>query len=178
VLHESRQLTTRRKKWRLVRAYLARRPVWCAWQVTYRCNFRCHICSYWQEPHTPAEELTVEQFARGAENLARGGSMLLILAGGEPLLRADLPDIVAALARRHFPFLTTNGWRVSADRARALWDAGLWGVSISIDYPDARRHDDRIAGMSAGLVNGSIRREHVHNLPPPSERPDRELHSR
>jgi MoaA/NifB/PqqE/SkfB family radical SAM enzyme len=141
VPYESRQLTTRRKKWRLVRAYLARRPVWCAWQVTYRCNFRCRICSYWQEPHTPAEELTVAQFARGADNLACGGSMLVNLAGGEPLLRADLPDIVAALARQHFPFLTTNGWRVSHDQARALWDAGLWGVSVSIDYPDAARHD-------------------------------------
>ena len=134
-------LLTREKKSRLVRAYLARCPVWCAWQVTYRCNYRCRICSYWKEPHTAAEELTVRQFARGAANLARTGSMLINLAGGEPLLRPDLAEIVAVLARRHFPFLTTNGWGVTAERARELGDAGLWGVSVSIDYPDAARHD-------------------------------------
>jgi MoaA/NifB/PqqE/SkfB family radical SAM enzyme len=134
-------LTARRKKLGLLRAYLSGRPVWCAWQVTYRCNFRCRICSYWQEPHAADEELSVDQFARGAANLARGGSMLINLAGGEPLLRQDLAEIVAVISRRHFVFLTTNGWHVAAERARELWQSGLWGVSISIDYPDADRHD-------------------------------------
>jgi MoaA/NifB/PqqE/SkfB family radical SAM enzyme len=140
-MNVTKPLTTLGKKLRLVRAYAARRPVWCAWQVTYRCNFRCRICSYWKESHSPAEELTVDEFQRGADNLARNGSMLINLAGGEPLLRPDLDGIVAALARRHFPFLTTNGWHVTADRARSLWAAGLWGVSVSIDYPEAARHD-------------------------------------
>ena len=139
----AKPLTARAKKLSLVRAYLARSPVWCAWQVTYRCNFRCRICHYWQEQHSPSEELSVEDFARGAENLARAGSMLINLAGGEPMLRPDLAKIVEALARRHFPFLTTNGWRATHDRARELWLAGLWGISISIDYPDARRHDEQ-----------------------------------
>jgi len=137
----SAQLSTAEKKTRLLRAYFARRPVWCAWQVTYRCNFRCRICPYWKEPHSRDEELSADQFCRGAENLARSGSLLVNLAGGEPLLRADLPEIVAAIARFHFPFLTTNGWRLPAETARRLWHAGLWGASVSIDYPDAARHD-------------------------------------
>ena len=130
-----------RKKARLVRAYLSGRPVWCAWQVTYRCNFRCRICSYWREPHSAREELTVGEFERGARNLARVGSLLVNLAGGEPMLRSDLPDVVAALARWHFPLLTTNGWRVRPEQARALWEAGLWGVSVSVDYAEAASHD-------------------------------------
>jgi len=134
-------LAASEKKARLLRAYFARRPVWCAWQVTYRCNFRCRICSYWKEPHSRDEELSVTDFARGAANLARSGSLLVNLAGGEPLLRADLPEIVAAVARFHFPLLTTNGWRLQAETARHLWLAGLWGASVSIDYPDAARHD-------------------------------------
>jgi MoaA/NifB/PqqE/SkfB family radical SAM enzyme len=135
--------STAEKKARLVRAYVARRPVWCAWQVTYRCNFRCRICTYWRESHSPDEELSVDQFRRGAENLARSGSLLVNLAGGEPLLRADLAEIVSRIARFHFPFLTTNGWHLRPERARELWQAGLWGASVSIDYPDAQRHDSQ-----------------------------------
>jgi len=150
-MSQATPLTTGRKKGRLVRAFLAGRPIWCAWQVTYRCNFQCRICSYWKEPHTAAEELSVAEFERGSENLARNGSMLVNLAGGEPLLRQDLDAVVEALARRHFPFLTTNGWGVTADRARALWKAGLWGVSISIDYADALRHDAQ-RGRSGALA--------------------------
>ena len=136
-------LTTREKKWRLVRAYLSRRPVWCAWQVTYRCHFRCRICHYWKEPHAASEELSVNEFERGAANLARLGSLLINHAGGEPLLRKDLPQIVRAIAHWHFPMLTTNGWHVSAAQARDLWRAGLWGVSVSLDYADPRRHDEQ-----------------------------------
>ena len=140
---ESIKLSPRQKKIRLVRAYLARAPVWCAWQVTYRCNFRCRICNYWKEPHSAAEELSIQDFERGAANLACGGSRLVNLAGGEPLLRPDLGEIVEVLARQHFPFLTTNGWHVSTERASRLWQAGLWGVSVSVDYPDAVRHDEQ-----------------------------------
>ena len=148
-------LTSGEKKTRLVRAYLARRPVWCAWQVTYRCNFRCRICSYWKESHAAAEELSAAEFDRGARNLARSGSMLVNLAGGEPLLREDLAEVVAAVARWHFPFLTTNGWRADAARARDLWEAGLWGVSVSIDYADAPRHDAQRG--QAGALAEAIR---------------------
>jgi len=140
-MNATRALTNVEKKARLVRAYTGRHPVWCAWQVTYRCNFRCRICSYWKESHSPDEELSVRQFERGASNLARCGSLLVNLAGGEPMLRSDIAQVVEAVARWHFPFLTTNGWRIRPDRARRLWNAGLWGVSISIDYPDAARHD-------------------------------------
>ena len=141
--HATDSLSAGRRKARLIRAYLARRPIWCAWQVTYRCNFRCRICSYWRESHSPEEELTVEQFERGAANLARGGSLIINLAGGEPMLRPDLAGIVRALARWHFPLLTTNGWRLDPARARELWEVGLWGASISVDYADARHDGQR-----------------------------------
>ncbi|MBN2210266.1 MAG: radical SAM protein [Sedimentisphaerales bacterium] len=129
------------KKWRLLRAYCSARPVWCAWQVTYRCNFRCGFCHYWKDPMGVMPEQTVEQFEAGARKLARWGTLLVSLAGGEPLLRMDLPEIVRAVGRWHFPFITTNGWRVTPDLAEELFEAGLWGASISIDYADPDRHD-------------------------------------
>jgi MoaA/NifB/PqqE/SkfB family radical SAM enzyme len=129
------------KKWRLFRAWASGSPVWCAWQVTYRCNFRCRFCHYWCDPMGQAAEPTVADCRAGARKLAAYGTLLVSVAGGEPLLRTDLPDIVAAIGRYHFPFVTTNGWLVTPGVARDLMQAGLWGVSVSIDYADADRHD-------------------------------------
>ena len=130
-----------KKKWRLFRAWASRHPVWCAWQVTYRCNFRCRFCGYWHDPMGHLPERPVSDYALGSRKLARWGSLLISLAGGEPLLRHDLPEIAAEVARYHFPFVTTNGWLATPDVARDLMSAGLWGVSISIDYADPARHD-------------------------------------
>src|SRR5262249_47321939 len=75
--------------------------------------------------------------ARELEGL---GTCLVSIEGGEPFVRPDLVDIVRAFARDHLTVLYTNGWHVTAENARALFDAGLTQVGVSIDYPDAR-HD-------------------------------------
>ena len=129
------------KKARLFRAWASRHPIWCAWQVTYRCNFRCRFCGYWHDPMGQLPEPTVEEYRVGTRKLAQWGSMLVSLAGGEPMLRPDLPDIVNTIAEFHLPFVTTNGFMVTEELARDLFAAGLWGVSISIDYATAARHD-------------------------------------
>jgi MoaA/NifB/PqqE/SkfB family radical SAM enzyme len=131
------------KKVRLFRTWASRHPVWCAWQVTYRCNFRCRFCGYWHDPMGLREEPSVSDIAAGAQKLASFGTLLISLAGGEPMLRTDLPEIVRAVGRHHFPFVTTNGWFVTPDSARELMSAGAWGVSVSIDYADPARHDAR-----------------------------------
>ncbi len=133
--------TPQQKKWRLLRTYLARKPLWTAWQVTYRCNFRCRFCSYWHDEMGNLPEQTVEQFYAGARKLARWGSLLISLAGGEPLLRDDIVDIVKAINPWHFPFITTNGYLTTPNLAKELFAAGLWGVSVSIDYAEADLHD-------------------------------------
>ena len=140
------------KKWRLFRAWAAGDPVWCAWQVTYRCNFRCRFCGYWHDPLGQAAEPTVADYAAGARKLASMGTLLVSLAGGEPLLRTDLPEIIREVGRWHFPFVTTNGWFVTPAVARDIMQAGAWGVSVSIDYADPARHDAR-RGMQGAWAN-------------------------
>ncbi len=131
------------KKWRMFRAWVGGYPLWCGWQVTYRCNFRCRFCHYWADPMGSAPEPTLEDYALGARKLAGFGTMMISLAGGEPLLRPDLPEIVSEIAKYHFPFVTTNGWLVTRDTAQQLMEAGVWGVSVSIDYAHPRQHDKR-----------------------------------
>ena len=129
------------KRLRIAAEYFTRRPLWCAWQVTYRCNFRCDFCGYWKLRTSVAEEAPVEMLAEGAERLGRLGTLFVSLAGGEPLLRTDIVEIVEAFAHRHVPFITTNGWLVTKDLARDLFRAGLFGASVSVDYASADRHD-------------------------------------
>jgi MoaA/NifB/PqqE/SkfB family radical SAM enzyme len=129
------------KKRRLLTAFLLRRPVWVTWQVTYNCNYRCSFCTYWQNDFQPHEESSLEDFAIGCRKLSEMGSLIVSLAGGEPLLRRDLHHIVRIVAQDHFPYLTTSGSGVTTKRARQLWEAGLWGVSVSIDYADPEKHN-------------------------------------
>ncbi|HOW18174.1 MAG TPA: hypothetical protein PLC79_03980, partial [Phycisphaerae bacterium] len=70
-------ITSSGKKWRLFRAWAGRHPVWCAWQVTYRCNFRCAFCHYWRDPMGALPEQTVDDFRAGSRRLASFGSLLI-----------------------------------------------------------------------------------------------------
>jgi MoaA/NifB/PqqE/SkfB family radical SAM enzyme len=56
------------------------------------------------------------------------------------MLRSDLHEIVKIISYKHFPFMVTSGAGMTPKRARQLWEAGLWGVSVSIDYADPEKH--------------------------------------
>jgi GTP 3',8-cyclase len=105
--------------------------------VTDRCNIRCFYCmpdeSIRFKPRN--ELLTFEEMERFVRVVAAMGVNKLRLTGGEPLVRADLPKLVARLAAIegiHDIALTTNGILLE-EQAQALKDAGLTRVNISLD---------------------------------------------
>jgi cyclic pyranopterin phosphate synthase len=112
--------------------------------VTDRCNFRCTYCMP-REVFGPGFEflprsalLTFEEIARLARLFTAEGVTKLRLTGGEPLLRRDLPDLVALLAAIEGMkdlTLTTNG-SLLATHAQALADAGLQRITVSLDSLD------------------------------------------
>lgn len=127
---------------RLGWGFLRGRFVHCNLQVTYRCNFRCQICDFWKTAHDPAQELTLDDVRVIGRKLNRLGTLIVSLAGGEPLVRTDLEEIITLLnAAGHFPILITNGWYVDAARAQSLLQAGLQEISVSVDYRDPAKHD-------------------------------------
>ncbi len=117
------------------------RPFQVLLQVTNRCNLTCPFCGFWANGVPPGKELSLEEFRSLEERLSRAGCFLVSIEGGEPLLRDDLLEIVRIFARRHIPLLYTNGWYMSPELARALFDAGLVQAGVSIDFPDPARHD-------------------------------------
>jgi len=107
--------------------------------VTDRCNFRCRYCmprERFGKDHAflpRAELLTFEELARVVA-LLKGALRKVRLTGGEPLLRKDLPELVALLqANAQLPVaLTTNGVLLPK-LAAALAQAGLERLTVSLD---------------------------------------------
>jgi cyclic pyranopterin phosphate synthase len=116
--------------------------------VTDRCNFRCVYCmpkevygrDYAFLPHD--QVLSFEEISRLAAIFATLGVRKLRITGGEPLVRRDLPSLLAMLARIEDPAgepldltLTTNGSALRAMAGR-LRDAGLGRITVSLDSLD------------------------------------------
>jgi len=127
-------------------AYLSatRRPVLVHFEVTLRCNARCGFCDYWKtDPSTRSSEL--KSFSDAARFF---NPMMITYTGGEPTLRRDLEDIVAAVdgaVRIQYSTLITHGGMLTAERAKSLWDAGIHQFNISLDFLDERH--DRARGI-------------------------------
>jgi len=129
-----------------------RRPVSVQFEVTLRCNARCGFCDYWKtDPSARQNEIT--SYADAARYF---NPMVVTFTGGEPTLRADLEDLVAAVDRAvtlKYVALITHGAMLSPERARALWDAGVSQFNISLDYLDERHDRARgIPGLSAKIL--------------------------
>ncbi len=124
---------------------LRKKPFSCLVQVTNRCNMKCSFCDFWPNVAPREEELSADEYRRIADELAGLGCFLVSIEGGEPFVRKDLVEITRAFGRRHIPALFTNGWYVTEEAAQALFDVGLVHASVSIDYPDAARHDAKRA---------------------------------
>ena len=127
------------RKLRLVGAYVKGLPIWCSWQVTRRCASFCVFCEHRAEG--AFEEADLGTIGRISAELATAGSLMVSLSGGDPFLRDDLPEVVATVARHHFPLVTTHGWLVTEEKARALWGSGLAAASVTLDHADPARQD-------------------------------------
>ena len=135
--------------------------------LTDRCNLRCRYCMPEEEyvwlPRSSI--LSFEEIQRLAGIFAGLGVTKVRLTGGEPLLRHDVPLLVALLAREPRIAdlaLTTNGMLLAA-QARDLRGAGLQRVTVSLDtlrperfeaYTRSKRHADVLAGIAAARAAG------------------------
>jgi len=122
------------------------RPFGLLAELTYRCPLHCPYCSNpTQYPPTGAE-LTTEEWKRTLSQAGDLGVLHVLLSGGEPLLRSDLAELVAAAREAGlYTNLITSALGLTRDRAERLKAAGLDSVQISFQADEASLADS-IAG--------------------------------
>ncbi len=118
-------------------------PRLIAWELTGSCNLRCAHCRASASDVRDPNELSAEEIKNTVDNIASFCKPVLILTGGEPLLREDIFEIVRYATEKGLRVVVgTNGTLITPQVAEKLLKAGVRRVSISIDCAYAEEHDE------------------------------------
>ena len=121
----------------------ARAPFLVIWETTQACALACRHCRASARPWRDPLELDTEEGFRLIDATAAMGTPLIVLSGGDPVNRPDLPDLIrhgkrAGLRVATIPAATDA---LTPDLVASLRDAGLDQMALSLDYPRADLHD-------------------------------------
>lgn len=118
------------------------KPYIVSWNLTKRCNLLCPHC-YIEALNVPAPELTEDEAKFVIDELSYLNSrLMLVLSGGEPMLRKDIFDIVDYASQSGFiTVLGSNGTLLTRENLKLLKGAGLKGMGVSIDSTKPASHD-------------------------------------
>ncbi|HHO76133.1 MAG TPA: radical SAM protein [Deltaproteobacteria bacterium] len=117
-------------------------PFILAWELTRSCNLNCLHCRASAVMDAPAGELSTQQGFTLLEDACRSGTKMVILTGGEPLLRDDVFDLATfgtSLGLRMT--MAVNGSLITPEVALQMKDCGIARVSISLDGTTQDVHD-------------------------------------
>jgi len=158
-------------------------PIGMLAELTHRCPLQCPYCSNPVELLKANRELDTSTWLDLFGQAADLGVLQVHLSGGEPTLRRDLEELVAALSsRRVYTNLITAGVNIATGRIRALAEAGLDHVQLSIQGARAattdrighyrggheRKLDTARRVKAAGLpltINAPIHRHNIEEVP-------------
>ena len=153
------------------------------WETTAGCNLACIHCRRLDvATEMMKNDLTLSEACRFIDGVAEVGKTVLVLSGGEPLIRKDIFDIAQyAVSKDLIVAMATNGTMIDATVAERIKRVGLQRVAVSIDGADASTHDDfrkqpgSLAAALRGLkycrdvglslqINSTVTRHNVHQL--------------
>ena len=124
-------------------------PSLLSWNLTRMCNLRCPHC-YMEAGKKAEHELTTEECLRLIDDMKALGTEMLILTGGEPLLRKDIYDIARYASEQGiWVVMGTNGVLITDAVAQKMVECGVKGVGISIDSLDPEKHNSFRGGPDA-----------------------------
>lgn len=154
-----------------------------AWELTRSCNLSCRHCRASSKYGPYPGELTTSECFKVMDDIALFSSPIVILTGGEPLLREDVFEIAKYGKDKGLTMvMAPNGTLLTEDNIRKIIASGIKRISVSLDGPDAVSHDnlrqvpgafnDACEGLrrakAMGLefqINSTITKANVKTLP-------------
>jgi heme b synthase len=128
-----------------------------AWEVTRSCNLNCVHCRAAAQRGPYEGELTTTEAFRLIEDIASFSKPVIILTGGEPLLREDIFDLARYGTEQGLRMvMAPNGTLIDPGKAARLKECGIQRVSISLDGSTKESHDSfrRVLGAFNGALQG------------------------
>ncbi len=119
-------------------------PKWIAWEVTRRCNLKCVHCRSSSELEIEGHpDFSFAEATRLIDDISSYAQPVVVLSGGEPLLRKDVFDIASYGTGKGLRMcLATNGTLVTEEICTKIKEAGIKMVSLSLDGSTAEIHDN------------------------------------
>lgn len=135
-------MLTRRSKSAIIRGVLTKKSlIYVQFALCKRCNLRCGMCGA-TSARKGEKELNLNEIEKLSNLLAKLKAGVIILTGGEPFLREDLPDIVRVFSKKGFDTrIQTNGVLATEEKIKAIVKAGISEVTISLDSLNPEKQD-------------------------------------
>jgi heme b synthase len=134
-----------------------------AWEVTRSCNLFCAHCRGSAAPVSYSGELTTDECFHLVDQIREVGSPIIILTGGEPLVRPDILQIAKfAVSRGLRVVMGTNGTLITEAMARKLKEVPVSRLGISLDFPVAELQDE-FRGQSGAFAAVMTGIAHAHS---------------
>jgi radical SAM enzyme (rSAM/lipoprotein system) len=107
------------------------------WECTLRCNLKCIHCGSDCKKDASIKDMPAKDFLRAIDEISdivNPNKTMIVLTGGEALLRKDLEQIGTDLYKRGFPWgIVSNGMLLNKKRIDSLLDSGLRAITVSLD---------------------------------------------
>jgi AdoMet-dependent heme synthase len=131
-------------------------PKWLAWEITRRCNLKCVHCRSSSELEAKGHpDFPFAEAVRILDDIAAYAKPVVVLSGGEPLLRNDVFEIASYGTGKGLRMcLATNGTLVNEEICAKIKESGIRMVSLSLDGSSAGVHDD--FRSQPGAFDGTI----------------------
>ena len=141
-------------------------PLVMSWNVTRECNMKCSHCYINSTEKKLPNELSTQEGKNLMDQICKVSKPLLILSGGEPLLRPDIYELIRYGSSKGLKMgLGSNGSLIDDEVAAKLKTAGIATVSISLDSHIPSQHDEfrGVAGSWVKAVNAckALRRNNI-----------------
>src|SRR4030043_399952 len=128
-----------------------------AWELTRSCNLACVHCRASAEYGPYEGELSTQEVFRVMDEIASFSKPVIILTGGEPLLRPDIFELASYGTATGFRMvMATNGTLLNEEIVQKMKTSGIQRISISIDGPTPETHDAfrKVKGSFEGSLRG------------------------